>query len=156
MHYVSRLLPALLLSCLAAFATTSYAAERGTPQEAKALLQEAVLYMEEVGAEKAFAEFNKPKGRFVQGDLYIFAVDMEGTYLASGANPKLVGQNFFKQHEDAGRAVSDDLIVLVQKMGKGIVEYEWLNRKTNKLETKFSYVWRVDDAVLGVGFYISQ
>ena len=156
MHYVSRLLPALLLSCLTALATTSYAVERGSPQEAKALLQEAVVYMEDVGAEKAFAEFHQPKGRFVRGDLYIFAVDMEGTYLASGANSKLVGQNFYKQYEDAGREVSGDLLELVQKMGKGIVEYEWLNRQTNKLETKFSYVWRVEDIVLGVGFYISQ
>ncbi|MDX2486174.1 MAG: cache domain-containing protein [Gammaproteobacteria bacterium] len=156
MHTVSRLLPALLLSCLAVFATTSYAAERGTPQEAKALLSEAVLYMEEVGTEEALAEFNKSKGEFVRGDLYIFAVDMEGTYLASGANSKLVGQNFYKQYEDAGREVSGDLLELVQKMGKGIVEYEWLNRQTNKLETKFSYVWRVEDIVLGVGFYISR
>lgn len=154
----SKLLAALLLICLAAFnnSVLAEAEHRGTPAEAKALLKDAVQYMNEQGREKALAEFNKKLSSFVRGDLYIFAVDMEGTYLASAANPKLVGQNFFKQNADAGRKLSQNMTELVEKVGYGIVEYEWLNRQTNKLETKFSYVRKVGDVTLGVGFYLPR
>lgn len=153
-----KFLTALLLISLAAFnnAALAEAKHRGTPAEAKALLKDAVQYMDEQGREKALAEFNKKKSDFVRGDLYIFAVDMEGTYLASAANPKLVGQNFYQQNADAGRELNQNMSELVQKVGYGIIEYEWLNRQTNKLETKFSYVRKVGDVTLGVGFYLPR
>ncbi|MBE9539227.1 MAG: cache domain-containing protein [Proteobacteria bacterium] len=151
----SKILPVLLLICLAAFNTGVSGAERGTPREAKDMLREAVALMKSAGPAKALAKFNDPKGAFVRGDLYIFALEMgSGDYLASGGSPQLVGQNFFEQHEAAGREVSQRMLELVKTMGYGIVEYEWLNRTTNKIETKFSYVWRVEDVVLGVGFYV--
>lgn len=154
MRVVNKSLLSLLLVCLAAAGATVFAAERGTPREAKALLQEAVALVESEGTDKALAQFNDRKSRFTRGDLYIFAMDLEGSYLASGANPQLVGQNFFKQHAAAGREIDREMLKLPNDGDRDIFEYEWLNRKTNKLETKFSYVQRIGEIVLGVGIYV--
>ncbi len=154
MRYVYKSLLSLVLVCLAASSTMAVGEERGTPRQAKALLQKAVALVEAEGAEKALAQFNDRKGRFTHGDLYIFAMDLEGTYLASGANPKLVGQNFFKQHLAAGREIDRDMLKMPNDGDRDIFEYEWLNRETNKLETKFSYVQRIGEMILGVGIYV--
>ena len=62
----------------------------------RSFCQEAVTLVKSEGDEKALSQFNDCKSRFIHGDLYIFAVDMERNDLASGANPRLAGQNFFK------------------------------------------------------------
>ena len=154
MRFIYKSLLSLLLVCLAASSTIAVGEERGTPRQAKALLQEAVTLVESEGADKALAQFNERKSRFTRGDLYIFAIDLEGSYLASGANPRLVGQNFFAQHAAAGREIDREMLKVPNDGDRDIVEYEWLNRKTNKLETKFSYVQRIGEIVLGVGFYV--
>ena len=73
-------------------ATAAHAAERATPREARTMFEQAVRYMEENGAERAFAAFNDRQGKFVRKDLYVFAIDDRGVYHASGAAPEaLVG-----------------------------------------------------------------
>ena len=72
--------------------TAAHAAERATPREARTMFEQAVRYMEENGAERAFAAFNDRQGNFVRKDLYVFAIDDKGVYQASGAAPEaLVG-----------------------------------------------------------------
>ena len=59
------------------------AAGKGTAAEAQALVKKAVAYMKAVGKEKALAEFNNPKGRFIYKDLYVWATAMDGTNLST-------------------------------------------------------------------------
>ena len=154
MRFIYKLLLPIAFVCLVANSAIAADEHRGTPREAKALLQEAVTLVKSEGAEKALSQFNDQKGHFTHGDLYIFAMDMEGNYLASGANPKLVGQNFFEQHAAVGREIDQDMLRVPNDGDRDIFEYEWLNRKTNNLETKFSYVQRIGEIVLGVGIYV--
>ena len=42
---------------------------------------------------------------------------------------------------------------LVASQGEGSVDYMWLNYSTNKVEQKHSFVKRVEEFVLGVGYY---
>ena len=71
------------------------AQQRGTPAEAKAMVEKAIAYIKANGQEKAFAEINNPKGKFVDRDLYIMVIDMNGTCLARGAIQR---QNWKKFH----------------------------------------------------------
>jgi cytochrome c len=41
----------------------------------------------------------------------------------------------------------------IATQGEGSVDYMWLNYTTNKVEKKHSFVKRVKDFVLGVGYY---
>ena len=58
---------------LAALAFTGVvaAAEKGTAEEAVAMVKKAAALVKSSGKEKAFAEFNNPKGAFVDRDLYV-------------------------------------------------------------------------------------
>ena len=51
--------------------TAAHAADRATPREARTMFEQAVRYMEENGAERAFAAFNDRQGNFVRKDLYV-------------------------------------------------------------------------------------
>ena len=123
------------------------AADNGTPAEAEQLVKKGVALVKANGKEKAMAEFNNRKGAFNDRDLYIFAVDFNGKVLAQGGNPKLVGKDFSKI------PFIRDMIALAKSKGSGWVDYKWTNPVTKKLQSKTSYVQRIDDYFLGCGVY---
>ncbi|WP_324541495.1 cache domain-containing protein [Thauera sp.] len=148
---MSRVAVALLLA--AGTALSAQAGERATPREARALFEQAVGYMEQNGAESAFAAFNDRKGKFVRKDLYVFVIDDKGVYHASGAAPEaLVGLTVLNTTDAAGNALFREMIDTTRVNPEGTVRYMWLNRVTNKVEPKVSYVRKVGNYVVGVGY----
>lgn len=148
------LIRAVTGTLLALFAVGSMASERGTSRQAQLMLNNAIEVMQTQGEKEAITKFNNPHSGFVQGDLYIFAINMDGTYIASGANPDLVGQNLTNTTDAAGKNIGAEILKLADRIGYGIIEYEWLNRETNDVEHKFSRIRKVGDYVIGVGFYL--
>lgn len=128
------------------------AAEQGSEKEAIALVKKAVAYMKANGKEKAFAEFNNPKGQFVDRDLYITVTDLNGVNLAHGANQKIVGKNVLDLKDADGKAFIREYVEVAKK-GGGWVEYKWPNPVTKAVERKKSYVELVDDDVVTCGVY---
>ena len=53
----------MVIVLLAVGASVVMAQDKGTPEEAKALVKKAIAYIKEVGKDKAIAEFNDPKGK---------------------------------------------------------------------------------------------
>ncbi len=156
MKNLSRLL--LAGCCVVMFSATdvALAAEKGTADEAVALVKKAAAYLNENGKEKAFIEFNKPDGPFVDRDLYIFAytANGDGISLANGANPKLVGKNLIDLRDADGKAIVKNFIeVGNSKTGNGWVEYKWPNPVTKTVEPKATYIEKVGDVLLGSGVY---
>ncbi len=151
------LLKSFVVSVFALLMTSAaIAAEKGSRDEAVALVKKAAAYLRDNGKEKAFAEFNKPDGSFVDRDLYIFAysADGEGTNLAHGANPKLVGKNLLELRDADGKPIVKNFIeVANSKTGSGWVDYKWANPLTKVVEPKTSYVEKVGDVILGSGVY---
>lgn len=145
----------LLLTVLVCFLVSggAFAATRGTPDQAKAMVEEAAAFVKANGVEKALAEFNNPKGNFVRGDLYIFALDFTGLTLAHGANQKLVGKNLSEVKDADGKLFMKAMIELAKTKGKGWVEYKWTNPESKKIEPKASYLISVGDLFLGCGAY---
>ncbi len=141
------------LIILLLFCSFAYAQERGNASEAMALLNKAVAYYKANGQAKAFAAFNDPKGQFVNKDLYIFALDMNGKILAHGANAALIGKDMMGAKDADGKLFMKEMVD-VGKKGKGSVDYKWENPKTKKVEQKSSYVEKVDNnVILGCGYY---
>src|SRR5690242_6254368 len=64
------LLAAAFAAPLALGALAADAASRSSQDDAKALLEHAVQYLNKEGPEAAARAFNDPKGGFVRGDLY--------------------------------------------------------------------------------------
>ena len=129
------------------------AADRSTPEQAKALAEKAATYLKDKGPDAALPAFNDRNGSFVHGDLYVFVFDMNGKYLASGANPTLTGTNAKDLKDAEGKPVVQDMIAKAKENGSGQVDYLWLNRSNNKVEHKSSYVVRTGDYIVGAGAY---
>ena len=135
--------------------TSVYAAEKpGTPAEAKKLVEKALTYVKANGEEKALKEFNNPKGKFVKGDLYIFALDPKGVMLANVNLPKLVGTNVYNRPDSKGKLHRKEMVDLANSQGSGWVTYYQLNPKTKKEEAKISYVQKVGNLIVGCGAYL--
>ena len=127
--------------------------ERHGFDQAKALVDEGVAHMKKAGPDKAFADFNDPKGKWIRGDLYLFAFDAKGVYRATGYRPERTGQNAWDMTDAAGLKVVQEIIKKAKRDGSGTVDYLWKNPATGKLENKTSYVVQVGDYVVGAGFY---
>jgi len=101
------------------------------------LVKTATAFFRQHGAVATWPLLSNPKGPFIKGDVYPFAYDMEGTVMAHGQNPALVGQNLIDLTDDRGKPIIRELINIAKTKGKGWIEYEWRN------EHKRSYVERV-------------
>ncbi|MBI5441090.1 MAG: hypothetical protein HY900_07755, partial [Deltaproteobacteria bacterium] len=89
---------ATLLSAAILTICTAGAGFAVTQEEVKAFVDEAASYIKANGRDAAMAEFNKKDGKFVRGELYVFALQFDGTTLANGGNPKMVGKNLFEMN----------------------------------------------------------
>lgn len=131
-----------------------YYIPRSSAEHAQKMLDEAVALMKRSGGETAFKAFNDPQGGFVINDEYVFAIGLEdGKYRASGASPNLVGVDVREITDAAGTPLFKQMIELAKDKGTGTVDYVWRNPATNAVEKKHILIRRVDDVLLGVGYY---
>ncbi len=137
-----------------AFLCTLSVAYGATAEEAKALAEKAAVYVKTGGMEKALAEFNNPKGQYVKGDLYVYAMNLDGKMLANGGNPKLAGNNWKEAKDATGKPFAKEMIEIAKK-GGGWVSYSWTNPVTAKVQPKDTYVKRVEgtDVFVACGLY---
>lgn len=149
------ILKAVSIIMIAGFVNAANAADRGTADEASALVKKAVAYLKANGKEKAFAAINDTKGQFVDRDLYIFVYDMHGNNLAigNGNASRMVGKNMLDMRDAEGKYIIRSFIEILNAKGRGWVDYKWPNPVTKNVETKSSYVEKVDDMIVGAGIY---
>jgi cytochrome c len=122
--------------------------------EAKALTEKGAAFLKANGKEKAYAEFMNPKGQFVKGELYLFVVDLNGKALAHGANPKLVGADMARVQDADGNYPIRMVLEAARAKGSGWApDYKWVNPVSKKIELKSTYFVKVNDVVVGCGFY---
>jgi polar amino acid transport system substrate-binding protein len=118
-----------------------------------AFVEKAYEYAREQGKEAALAEFNNRNGRFVEGELYVFAYDLEGNTLALPFQRDLVGKNRWNVIDAKGVLFIQGLIRMAQS-GGGFLHYLYLDPEDGAVEPKLSYVMMADqDWVLGAGVY---
>ena len=152
MKYLNR---RLVIGALLFFAATApgMAEERGTPEQAQALADRALLHMQQVGPEAAIKDFNDPKGAYVDRDLFVIVYDPTGTIMTG--IPALIGKNARSLTDVTGKEFGKEIIDAAHKTDGSWVEYHMTNPVTKKVETKTSYVHRFDEYVVFVGAYKS-
>ena len=124
-----------------------------TPEEAKAFSERAAAYIREVGEERALADFTRPDGGFVKGELYVFCYDDKGVNKAHGANPAFVGKNLLHIKDPDGKEPNLEIVKTGFEQGEGWVDFKWPNPVTKKIQQKSAYVIRTGDVACGVGYY---
>jgi signal transduction histidine kinase len=122
-------------------------------EEAKAFVQKAIQFYKKTGKAIAMAEFTNPKGPFVQGDMYVFVLNLKGTLLSHGVNEKYIGQDFIHVKDSDGRSFVREIVDVANAKGKGIADYKWYNPKTKEDLQKEVYFEKVDDVIICSGIY---
>ena len=144
---------ALSLSLVAA-SPAALAADKGSPDEAVAMVKRAVALIKSDGKEKAFAAIADPSNTsFHDRDLYIYVYDLNGVALAHGNNPKMVGKPLIGLKDNEGKAMIKEMVDTAKTKGKGWVDFKWPNPVTKAVESKSGYVEKVDDMLVGSGIY---
>jgi len=127
---------------------------RATSKQAKTLLEQAVNAIK-VNPSSAFVDFNNLNGKFIQDDLYVFVVDLKDSrFLAHGTTPRLVGTDALELKDPTGKLIIKKMIAIVKANGQGSLEYQWRNPVTEKVETKHTLLRKVNNYLVGVGYYI--
>jgi cytochrome c len=125
------------------------AADRATPDEAKAMAVKAAAFLKENGPDKAFPAFDKdPAWR--DRDLYVFVQNNSGVVEAHGANAALIGKTLLNLKDVDGKPFVQEMVAVKDAAW---VDYKWQNPETKTIDPKTSYVIRVGDYTVGVGAY---
>ncbi len=127
---------------------------QGTADEARALVERARERIAEIGWERAVDEFHRPDGPFIDRDLYLFAFDGDGRYIACGDQPGRVGQVLTDVRgvstEVAERMLHDGRAAA--EAGGGWVEYAFLSADGRTPMIKSAWVVSLGDGTfLGCG-----
>jgi cytochrome c len=133
-------------------AGVALAGERGTPDEAKALVVKAAAHLKDVGPEKAIADFNDPQGGYQDRDLFVFVYSAPGKILCAPGIPALVGRDATVLKDVDGKEFGKMILAAATEAGDW-VEYRMTNPASKKVEPKKTYAVRSSDYVLGSGAY---
>ena len=116
-------------------------------EELKAFVHSAADYVKTYGKNVAYKEFSNPNGKFRNGDMYIFVINYQGTFLADGSEPqKYVGKNFLNYKDEFGTPAVQ-LYIETAKNGGGIVSDYWEQPGTGTM-LEYNYVMPLDDNTL--------
>jgi len=127
------------------------AGERGTPEEAQALLDRAVVLVQSEGEKKALAVFNDRKGAFVDRDLYVFCMGPEYKITAH-VEVGMRGIDVATLKDPDGKEFGREMIAIAQR-GGGSIEYRWVNPVSKDVEPKISFLKPAGTQFCGVGAY---
>lgn len=142
-----------VLASFTLFASCASAQALGTAPEAETMVKKAVAYVKANGRDKAAQEFTSGTS-FKDRDLYISYYQMDGTVIAHGANPKLVGKNLMELKDPKGTPFIQMITDVARTKGQGWSGvYVFRNPTTDKMQEKILYVEKLDDTWLGVGIY---
>ena len=145
------LLVALMITMATMVGTASAEQQYGTMEEAKAMSLKAAAYVREQGRDAATKAFMSPGAPWHDRDLYVFVLNGKGVNLAHGISPALVGKDLSELQDVTGKYMVKEFL---EVKTEGSVEYFWENPKTKEIETKSSYIVRVDyDTLVGDGAY---
>lgn len=133
-------------------AQTLHAAEKPSADQAKALVEEALAYYKAQGREATIKEVSNAQGKFVKGELYVVIQSVDGTTLAHGTNPKLIGKHLWDIKDPDGKYFVRELSEKA-KAGGGWVDYRFTNPQTKTVMSKSSYARLADDLVFICGIY---
>lgn len=145
----------LALGLGTSLATTAAAqeVERGTPEEAQALVARAIDLADRLGIEVALAAFNARDPRFVDRDLYIFVIGTDGIVAAQAADPGRVGMDARTLVDSEGNTYGAWLVDRATPEGVW-VDYVRNDPLTGEDEPKSSWVVRHGDHIFGCGVYL--
>jgi signal transduction histidine kinase len=141
---------AVYVALLVVAAASTQAAQYGTAEEARAMLDKAVAAVKADKA-KALDMFNKGEGGFKDRDLYVFCANASDGIVT--AHPTMKGEQLKDIKGKKGFPLGQEMM---QKATEGKVSemtYWWPRPGSDKPLEKTSFYTKVGDQICGVGYY---
>jgi hypothetical protein len=128
-----------------------------TTSELRTFVEKAYVYAQTHTKEEALKAFNDRNGEFINGELYIFAYDINGTTLALPYQTQLVGINRLQAEDITGVKFVQREIARTEQ-GGGYVYCQYPNpAKGFARELKFAYVMPINNNwFIGAGLYMDN
>jgi hypothetical protein len=127
--------------------------QQGTAEEAMALVARAQAARRQCDSRDAFLrDLTRTESGFFDRDMYVFALDSNGAYVAFGGNSAKVGTRVQDIAGIDGQGLLESIIAQANRE-PGWVEYDITNPATGRIQTKMSYVMSIDEIFLGCGVY---
>ncbi|GGX37793.1 methyl-accepting chemotaxis protein [Undibacterium squillarum] len=135
-----------------ASSVSNFRLRQGTADEAHAMVQNAVRAYHNNPRQTLNQITENHQQAFVDRDMYVFAFNRQGEYLAFGGNPSKLRVSLMNLPGLDGQKLVEDAFALPQT--GGWVDYQITNPSTGRVEHKTSYIEAVsDDLVIGCGVY---
>lgn len=149
---MKRVLSAALLG-LAMTSAVATAAEP-TAKDAVAMVERGAAFAKANGKEALLKKITAKDPEFVQGSMYIYVREFpSGVNIAHPYNQSIIGKDLNDVPDTNGKMYRRDIMDIAKKDGKGWVDYMYKNPDNGKIESKTSYLLRVNDVVLIAGIY---
>ena len=130
--------------------------ERGTPDEARAMLDKAVEHYQAVGRDQALKDFTARVPPFFDRDLYVVCITSDHMITANGGFPQYVGTSADQLKDVNGTPVGKMMWDAAVANNQTSTLYDWVNPSTGKTEPKILYLANLGTDVCGVGAYNPQ
>ena len=127
------------------------AEEKGSAQDAKAMLERAVVAIK-ANETKALAEFSHGGNGFRYRDLYVFCARRDGVVDAH-LDPHQIGLNIKDLYDVNGVAFGQEMMAIAAEDQMKAISYMWPEPGTHVPTAKISFVTRVAGQMCGVGYY---
>lgn len=131
-----------------------YYIPRASAKQAKNMLDKASVAVKN-DPKSAFKAFQDLSGKYMEDDLYVFVIGINDLHFrAHGATPRLSGSDAQSLTDPNGKPIIREMISIIKTNGEGELEYTWRNPVTSKIEKKHTYVRKVGNYLVGVGYYV--
>ncbi|MDE2427727.1 MAG: cache domain-containing protein [Burkholderiales bacterium] len=134
-------------------ACMSQAFAADTPEDAVAMVEKGVSYMQKNGKDALITEINAKNPEFIKGAIYLYVRAMDGKILAHPINQKLIGKDMLNLPDADGKLYRKEILELAKSKGKGWVDYRYNNPVSKQVENKTTYILREGDIILEAGIY---
>jgi signal transduction histidine kinase len=131
---------------------SSFVLQQGTAEEAMEMVRRAIEYRSRQGGRAYTQGITDPANGFHDRDMYVFALDSGGQYLAFGGKPEKVGSRVQDIAGVDGQALLESIVAQAEQE-PGWVEYDIVNPQSGAIQAKMSYVTKVDELYVGCGVY---
>lgn len=149
---VIKLLAAASVVAVSSFA--SFGADQVTTKDdAVAMVKSAISFIKEHGSDKAYAEITNRSGRFVDRELYVAVLAIDGRVLAHGADRDLIGADLSQAKDIDGKLFVRERIELAGKQASFWQNYQSKNPVTKDIQPKDTYCERLNDTIVCGGIY---
>jgi cytochrome c len=139
----------IAMTCL--FLLAAVGARASTPDEARALVDQAIAEIKAKGLDAAANEITAG-GKWRRGSLYVVLVKFDGSVVAHSAYPKFVGRNMLELKDANGKMFVKEAVEAHRTKDAAVAELRWANPETKQVSDATAYSRRVP----GLEMYVNS